>query len=92
MKESEKAIERALAAAVKERLGLCIKLTSPQFTGLPDRICLMPGGRVVFCELKSSGQKPTARQLFVHGQLRQLGFKVFVIDSKEQINSAIDAK
>lgn len=79
--DSEKGIETKLRNEVKRLRGWAIKLLSTYQKGLPDRMVLMPGGRIYFVELKSEGKKPTAIQLWVHEQLRALGFKVYVIDS-----------
>ena len=53
--------------------------------GMPDRLILMPGGRLSFVELKAPGQKPRPLQLHRHDQLRDLGFEVFVLDRQEDI-------
>lgn len=82
---SEKLLESKLAASVKALGGWSLKLWSVSVTGLPDRMVLMPGGLVRFVELKSTGKKPTPRQLVVHNQLRQLGFAVEVIDTEQQL-------
>ena len=81
--ESEKVIERKLVAEVKAAGGWAIKLLATQVTGLPDRMVLLPEGRMFFVELKSTGKRPSNIQEFVHEKLRGLGFRVYVIDSKE---------
>ena len=86
----EKHIENAVNKAVKARDGMCIKLVSPTMNGLPDRLLLLPRGRVAFVELKQSGIKPRQLQLKRHEQLRSLGFKVYVIDDKMQIGGVLD--
>ena len=35
-----------------------MKLPAIHNAGLPDRLCLFPGGEVVFVELKAFGKKP----------------------------------
>lgn len=87
--ESEKAIERKLVERVKKAGGLCIKLLTSQYIGLPDRLCLFPGGKIIFVELKSTGQKPRKIQVFVHNKLRDLGFQVEVIDSIEGVEKLV---
>lgn len=87
--ENEKLIERKLVEKCKECGALCIKLLTYQFTGLPDRMCLFPHGVVVFVELKSTGEKPRKIQSVVHKKLRDLGFRVEVIDTVESVNSLI---
>ena len=54
----EKTIEQKLAAAVKKYGGICPKFTSPGFDGMPDRIVLMPNGKMAFVEVKAPGEKP----------------------------------
>ncbi|EBD6078502.1 VRR-NUC domain-containing protein [Salmonella enterica] len=49
---------------------------------VPDRIVLLPGGRIVFVECKAPGKPPRADQLREHERLRALGFTVVVLDSK----------
>lgn len=81
----EKYIEQALVREVKRNGGLCLKFTSPGFSGVPDRIVLLPEGRITFVEVKAPGKKPRNVQLYVHELLRALGFRVLVLDSIEQI-------
>ena len=87
---SEKVIERKLVEACKKNGALCIKLLTYQFIGLPDRMCLFPHGKIVFVELKSTGQKPRKIQNVVHKKLEQMGFHVFVIDRVEDIEPLIN--
>ena len=88
--ESEKAIERKLGAEVKKLGGWTVKMLSGLITGLPDRLVLLPGGRVYFVELKSTGKKPTKIQSVIHEKLRGLGFKVFVVDSTEELTEFLE--
>lgn len=81
----ERQIEQKLVKAVKAAGGIAPKLTSPGFDGMPDRMVLMPGGRIGFVEVKTPGGKPRALQLSRHRLLRRLGFKVYVLDGAEQI-------
>ncbi len=83
--ESEKVLEKKLGVHVKNLGGLSVKLLSNHFTGLPDRLVLLPKGRILFVEVKTTKQKPRKRQLYVHGLLRDLGFKVIVLDKSEQL-------
>lgn len=91
MKTSEKVIERKLVEAVKEKGGLCIKLLSDYFTGLPDRLCLFPGQKAIFVELKTTGEKPRKIQIFIHNKLRTLGFRVEVIDTLKKVVEFIES-
>lgn len=90
MKETEKAIDAEIVKRVKAMGGMAIKLTSAHYTGLPDRLILLPEGRIWFIEVKSKGVKPTKRQLLVHSLIRQLGFDVYVVDSEESLVEALN--
>ena len=79
----EKTIEAALIKRVKELKGLCEKFTSPGRRSVPDRIVTLPGGRIVFCECKRPGAKPTNKQQADHAARRALGCEVIVVDSIE---------
>lgn len=64
-----------------------LKFSCPGYTGVPDRIILLPGGRVVFVELKAPGKKERKRQIYVQDKLRKLGFTVFSsVNTKEQLD------
>jgi hypothetical protein len=86
----EKDIERKLVMEVKRVGGLALKFTSPGMVGVPDRIILMPNGKIAFAELKAPGKKPRAIQVKRINQIRQLGFKVYVIDNTQMIGGVID--
>ena len=86
----EKTVESRLVKAVQCMGGLCPKWVSPGWDGVPDRIILLPGGRIGFAELKAPGRMPRALQLHRKAQLEQLGFRVYVIDSREQIGGVLD--
>lgn len=85
----EKTLEQKLVRAIKEEGGVCPKLVSPGTNGMPDRMVLLPGGRIGFIELKAPGKKPRPLQRSRIRQLEQLGFKVFVIDRSEQIETIL---
>ena len=82
---SEKTVEQFLKSEVEKLGGICFKFWPVSFTGLPDRIVLLPGGRIFFVELKAENKKPTPRQIFVHGQLKSLGFPVYVLAGKSEV-------
>lgn len=84
--ESEKVLERKLAREVEKAGGWSLKMLSTHLTGLPDRVCLMPGGKTFFVEVKTTGEKPTKIQLHQHRKLKRLGFEVYVVDNSQDIN------
>ena len=85
----EKTIEQKLFTAVRDRGGIALKLASPGFTGLPDRLVLLPGGHVGFVEVKAPGKKPRVLQLMRLEFLSRLGFRVYVLDDPDQIDAVI---
>lgn len=87
---NEKHIERKLVEAVKKSGGLAPKFVSPGFDGVPDRIILLPSGHIAFAELKAPGKVMWPLQVRRKKQLEALGFKVYCIDSTEQIGGVID--
>ncbi len=86
---TEKKIEQALVIAVKTQGGICWKFVSPGTAGVPDRIILMPMGRIAFVEVKAPGERPRKLQLARHRLLRRLGFKTFVLDNIDDIQKII---
>lgn len=86
----EKDIEKELAARTRAMGGIAPKFTSPGFDGMPDRLVLLPHGRMGFVELKAPERKPRPLQMARHRLLRRLGFKVYVIDGIEQIDSVLE--
>ncbi|EKN6174714.1 VRR-NUC domain-containing protein [Yersinia enterocolitica] len=78
----EDSIEDNLVKEVKKAGGIAYKFISPGRRSVPDRLVLLPDGKVIFVECKAPGEKPTAAQLREHDKLRALGFTVRVLDSK----------
>ena len=86
----EKSIESKLTAEVRRLGGLAPKFVSPGLDGVPDRLILLPGGKVAFAELKAPGKTLRPLQAVRKRQLEALGFRVFVIDCIEQIGGVLD--
>lgn len=86
----EKEIEKKLAEAVRKSGGLALKFVSPGWSGAPDRIVLLPGGKTGFVEVKAPGKKPRPLQARRKKQLEQIGCKVFVLDDPGQVGGIID--
>jgi hypothetical protein len=86
----EKYIEAKFVSEVKSCGGIAPKFVSPGFDGMPDRLVLLPDGRMAFAEIKAPGKKPRSLQVSRHELLRRLGYRVYVIDSTEQIGGVID--
>ena len=86
----EKNIEQKFVKAVKSAGGIAPKLTCPGYDGMPDRLVLMPEGRIGLVEVKAPGKEPRPLQVRRHEMLRNLGFKVFVLDDPEQIGGILN--
>jgi len=75
----EKAVEAIFARRVRELGGLSFKF-APVVAGNPDRIVLMPGGKVYFVELKAEGGVLSAVQRLWHARAAALGTTVGVVE------------
>ena len=60
MRESE--LEARLVLGVAKLGGRAYKFVSPGNTGVPDRLIVMPHGRVMFAELKTDAGRLSPRQ------------------------------
>ena len=86
----EKVIENRLRQEAKKRGGMALKFISPGMDGVPDRIVLLPDGKMAFVELKAPGKTPRALQEKRIGQLRKLGFLVYVLDGTVRFGGILD--
>ena len=87
----EKRIEQQLFDAVRENGGIALKLASPGYAGLPDRLVLLPGGHIGFVEVKAPGKKPRMLQMMRLEYLSRLGFRVYVLDDPVKIPSLVES-
>ncbi len=88
MREQE--IEQKLRQAVKEMGGRAYKFISPGNVGVPDRIVIMPGGRIYFVELKTASGRLTPIQQSQLVYLKNLGQDVRVLYGLSDVESFID--
>lgn len=85
----EKTTEAKLVKAVKSMGGLAPKFVSPGLDGVPDRLVLLPEGKIAFIEVKAEGKTLRPLQVRRKRQLESLGFSVYCIDSPEQIGGIL---
>ena len=85
----EKVLEQYLVRKVKSMGGIAYKFTSPARRSVPDRLVLLPGGRILFVECKGSGARATKAQQYELDRISQLGFEAAVVDSKEKIDALL---
>lgn len=86
--QTEDRVEGHLTKVVKKHGGLCIKLPAIWYAGIPDRLVLLPGGKVLFVELKRpiGGVFEKLQPLWIR-KLRKLGFTVHVWHTKGSIDA-----
>lgn len=85
----EKQVENRLIQELKKLDCECWKFTSPGRRGVPDRLVICPGRWVEFVEAKQPGGKPKPIQRFVHRLLLQFGFRVWIIDTYEDVDEFV---
>lgn len=87
---TEDSVENHLRKLVKTMRGLCIKLNPFGVRGIPDRIVLLPGGIVLFYELKRPvGGSYEPLQLRWHTKLLKMGFTVHVCHTKALVEQSL---
>lgn len=88
----EAELERKICECIRRRGGRAFKFVSPGASGVPDRLCVLPGGRLIFIEVKRPGRKDglSVQQKKIIGWLRKLGCTVWVINDYETFRRLID--
>ena len=82
-------VEDELSAGMAHLGGLYFKFRPFGIIGVPDRICLLPGGRLIFVELKKPRGTVKPWQARMHTRLRELGFRVEVLWSIQQVRTFV---
>ena len=85
----ERDVERYLRERVKQLGGRAYKFVSPGNNGVPERLVMLPGGKLFFVELKAPGKETTALQDAQIDRISKLGQDVFVVDSKEKVDNIL---
>jgi len=89
----ESDVEQHLCSRVKALGGECLKWASQNVRGVPDRVCIFPGGEVWFIELKRDGAaklSPLQRQFFA--KMDRLNMtRCAVLHGKECVDGWIEA-
>ena len=87
----ERQIEKYFCERVAAAGGVAEKVTSLSSRGYFDRVALLPGGRVIFAELKRPrGGTIAAHQRERHDRYRALGAEVVLIKTYDDVDRLID--
>ena len=79
-----------MISQAKQKFGKAYKFVSPGNSGVPDRIIVLPGGKIGFCELKRPGGKTSKLQDVQIKKLKSRGCFVRVVDSYEGVSGFLD--
>ena len=83
----ERDVERILVQGIRKAGGVAYKFVSPGNDGMPDRLVVMPGGRVCFVELKQDTGKLSGLQKIQISRLRRLGCDVRVLYGAKDVRN-----
>lgn len=86
----ESAIEAKLLQGVKAAGGLCLKFVSPGNPGVMDRIIILPGGRVIFVELKTKVGRLSDLQKWQRGEFQKRGADVRVLKGVGDVDAFLE--
>ena len=89
----ESAIERELIAAVEARGGICEKIMCVGKRGFFDRLIILPGGRIIFAEIKRPrGGRISPHQRQYYDKLRTLGVEACFVRNSTDIVALLSQK
>ena len=91
--ERERDVEKWLLRKLIDRKCLFLKWVCPGNDGVPDRILIMPGGRICFVELKTETGNMTGLQIFWQKRLRDMGcgaITIYGMRGAEELIEVID--
>lgn len=87
--QRERDIEKWLCDQIKKLGGHAYKFVSPGCDGVPDRMIILPGGRIHFVELKTNKGKPSQIQKWQMQFLSNLGCDVWLIRGQKEAEDFI---
>lgn len=88
---SEKDIERRLVQGVKKLGGRAYKFVSPGNAGVPDRLVVLPGGAVLFVEVKTPSGRLSPSQRLQARELARMGAHVFIVWGAQEVDMFLQA-
>ena len=87
----ESQLEARLVQGVKALGGIAYKFVSPGNRGVPDRLVVLPGGRLLFAELKADGGRLSRLQAYQLESLGALGAEVCTGRGETGVQEFLDA-
>jgi hypothetical protein len=90
IKVRERDVESYLVEELKKRGVACVKFIPDSKIGMPDRMVLLPDQRVLWVELKTDNGRLEEIQKLQHKRLRDIGHKVVVVWSKEDVDKLLE--
>ena len=87
---NEKIVERRLVEEIKKLNGMCLKFVSPGNSGVPDRLIILPDGRIVFAELKTDAGRLSKIQVHIINEMKKRGADVRVLYGVKDVKAFID--
>lgn len=88
--ELESSLEAYFREIVRRRLGGMVIKLAPTVKGLPDRIVLLPGGRIQLVELKTTSGSLSAIQRIKHDRILELGTEVAVLSGRAEVDRWVE--
>ena len=85
-KELEASLEAYFYRQVRLRLGGRVIKLAPTEKGVPDRLVLLPGGRVFLVELKALDGRTSAAQDLFHERAAELGTRVQLLVGRHGVD------
>lgn len=88
--KTESEIESWIDKQIRKTKGLFFKFVSPGNDGVPDRIVILPGGRIIFVELKTDKGRLSPVQKHQISRLLNLGCDCRVIKGQKEAEEFIN--
>ncbi len=83
-------VETYLKKGVYKAGGLCVKLSPMSYVGIPDRLVILSGGVIIFCEVKKPrGGKIARLQHWWRERLLGLGCRHEFILTKDDVDKLL---
>jgi hypothetical protein len=84
---TERGIEKRLVRGVKALGGKAYKFVSPGNAGVPDRLVILPGGIILFAELKTTFGRLSPAQVMQIKTLENLGAEAYEVKGEDGVDS-----